>query len=392
MELPMCLETYSNKYDVHDVDFLCSVVRVCEYRQDYGICYYCKASGSPIKPLQRCSGCQLVAYCNRVCQKNDRSTHKYVCKEFPVCKGKNALYTTGSWKKHIAGLRERADRLPYSDDSPEPIFNHPRVCHTCHESRPNHLTSCVCDSASFCSIKCVAADKQHKEYCSSYGVSARASYVMSLLSALRALPGLRLLGRDHCPLEDLTTLSVHVVTSSPLFGSAPWEEFMHRLPKLKQLHLVFVMQGKEVMRSFTLNSKLTLLRCDDCEAENRVITYSVQQMQYHMFFSSQEYTEPDAVVIYGNAQEMSLTEADDINSILSYRNMTHSRDTVLVLTDASKDLVRLGVTAVNAARPVDQLALPQINPLREMSFDYDAVFNDKHYFTCLRRKSFERKI
>ena len=50
------------------------------------LCWYCMLPGSMKQPLQRCGGCELLAYCNRDCQKPDRPFHKNICKEFPVVK------------------------------------------------------------------------------------------------------------------------------------------------------------------------------------------------------------------------------------------------------------------------------------------------------------------
>ena len=167
---------------------------------------------------------------------------------------------------------------------------------------------------------------------------------------------------------------------------------MHRLPKLKELNVVFILQGKCFNDSINLNDRLILKRCKDCHIKNRVITYSVHQKLYHMFFSSEEYTEPDVVAVYGNTEEMSTDGDDDINSKISYKNMTYSKNTVLVLMDEDNDLLRQGVRAVHAARPVDLLVSPQVNKLRGFSSNRAVIdsiipiINDKHSFTCLRRK------
>ena len=47
------------------------------------------------------------------------------------------------------------------------------------------------------------------------------------------------------------------------------------------------------------------------KGKNHTITDSKQQMLYHMFFSSSQYTEPDIVVIYRNTSEMSLNDGDE---------------------------------------------------------------------------------
>ena len=100
IELPICNGIYSSDptFEANDTDFLPNVMKAVklqydEYRQFFvGLCYNCYLPGS-LYPLQRCSGCQLVSYCSRECQKKDRSRHKYVCKEFPAVNGKNVLFT-----------------------------------------------------------------------------------------------------------------------------------------------------------------------------------------------------------------------------------------------------------------------------------------------------------
>ena len=168
---------------------------------------------------------------------------------------------------------------------------------------------------------------------------------------------------------------------------------MHRLPKLKSLNVTFILQGKEFRQSFYKNNNpLTLLRCDDCKNKNRLITYSVQQMPYHMYFSSPEYTEPDVDGIFGNSKEMLSTKNDDIHSDISYRNMTYNPNTVLLLTDATIDLLIQGFRAVNAVQPVEMVVPIQSNELSGFSTSLavwetgSAVDHKRLYLTCLRRK------
>ena len=392
MEIPVCNITYSNACDVSDVTFLNDVEQFAKKLKQAShvvLCNYCFLPGTPSQPLQRCGGCQLVSYCSRDCQKYDRSMHKYVCKEFPVVNGKNAFFTTGPMKEHLDHLRERAAQLPLAEFTANHIFLNPRFCNTCKETRQDRLTDCVCTCVSYCKSRCADADTLHKVLCAAYRELELGSYPMSLRIALESLPGHRL-GRDGRSLEDLTSLTIHVVTSSPLFDSKTWEEdYMHLFPKLKQLDIVFIVQGKALKPSFLINEKLSLHRCEDCETNNRVITYSVQQMQYHMYFSSIEYTEPDVVVVYDNTYEMTASQEDDINKELSYRNMTYSPDTVLVMMDATQELVRKGANDVNAARSVDQLVSPMLNgaivTLSKGATSDNRAMSDKYYFTCLTR-------
>ena len=173
MEIPVCNGTYSNECNGHCVKFLKEFnVAITNYIRNahrpffVSLCFYCRSPGQGTATLYRCGGCQLVSYCSRYCQKNDRSTHKYMCKEFPIVNGMNALFTRGSWEDHIENLRKRADRLPQAEINVKPIFQNPRVCRTCRESRPYHLIDCsTCGCVSYCSDKCKVADKQHKEDC-----------------------------------------------------------------------------------------------------------------------------------------------------------------------------------------------------------------------------------
>ena len=450
MDFPDWQGTYTNESDIADVEFLYDIlVFMNKHLYDFqpffvGMCYYCI---KPSQALQCCGGSQLVAYCSRDCQKKDRAFHKKACKEFPVVDGKNVLHTTGPWGKHIVALRERAAKLPYHELIFKSLFSNPRVCRNCHQASPSCLTDCVCLCVSYCSKRCAKADTQHKKYCNDLnhvaGISclwdepslkpdnldivyeqftpvskwndvvspqecAEAdcnccvkyssatellSYAMSLLYALQKLPG-RLVGsHTPCPLEDLTSLTIHVVTSNPLFNSCPWEIFMHRLPNLQRLNIVFVMQGKGFKNHFNLNYSLYLKRCDDCQVKNRYISYFVQQKLYHMFFSSTDYTDPDVIVVYGNNQEMSMSSKEEaVHSKISYGNMTYSKNIVLVLMDSTMGMVKHGVKTVNAVQPIEQLVPPQVNPLKGFSSDRDniesnvAIINEKHYFACVRRK------
>ena len=90
----------------------------------------------------------------------------------------------------------------------------------------------------------------------------RLSYPLSLLYALQTLPGHCIGSVDDRPLEDLSSLTVHLVNSSPLFDPKAWESIIHRLPKLKKLHLVFIMQSKPFNESFGHNYAMSSLqRC-----------------------------------------------------------------------------------------------------------------------------------
>ena len=110
-------------------------------------------------------------------------------------------------------------------------------------------------------------------------------------------------------------------------------------------------------------------------------------MLYHMYYSYEEYTKPDVVVVYGNKGEMSASNESEIHSEISYCNMISSRGTVLVLTDVPKGLLKEGVTIVKTAQLIDQLVPIMMNPFRSFTSQRAdivtniAIINVNHYFT-----------
>ena len=247
------------------------------------------------------------------------------------------------------------------------------------------------------SYRHMAEELVYKENNVSVGVDVswtqeRLSYPLSLLYALQSLPAECYLGEAQNPLEDLTSLTIHVIISNPHLDSVPWEVFMHRLPELQNLNIVFIIQGVGEQQSYGLNTSVRIKRCTDCMIRQRVITYSIHHMMYHMYFSSPEYTDPDVVVIFGNTNEMSSSGDGDIHSKISYRNMTYNTGTVLVIMDTSMKMVIQGVENVNNARPVEELVSPRSNPLKGFSsnrakIESDSlIINERSNFACLRRR------
>ena len=366
-----------------------------------GLCYYCKFPGTTTQPLKRCGGCQLVAYCSRDCQKNNRSSHKYVCKQFPVINGKNVLHTAEghSWEKHIYGLFQQAARLPLAQEN-KPIFLNPLVCNTCREATPTRLTTCTCGYVSYCSISCSDIDSLHKGICHQLDVKRqlfckdieRLSYAMRVEDVLQELPKDCYFGDDNHSFKNLSNVVIHVVVSSSMLQCFDYDQllivkywdsiFRHQFLKLKELKVVFILQGKTSNPPSNLKHSLNHechldLQYQVCKTANQNITYSFQHSLYHMFFSSLDYIEPDIVVVFDNSKEMLLSSQDhgDIHSEISYRNMTYSHNTVLILMDTTEDQVMQGLRAVNVARPVQQLVSPRRNTSGLGS-----------NFTCLRRK------
>ena len=355
------------------------------------LCHHCKIPRPFVTNLLRCGGCQLVSYCSRQCQKDDRDNHKVICKKFPVVYGKNVLHTTKSWKEHLEDLNKRASAV----DENFYIFQNPRVCNICHESQQERLTDCKCNTLSYCSRRCSRADKNHMKECdqlqhmsiSKCEYFRDLSYPLSLYWALQSL-GHRPAGLARRSLHEVDNLNIHIVMNQPLPDAKLWEVgLMALMPQLKQLNLTFIIQGDWSSSSSQPANGLGFTSC-----KTRIVTHSVHEMHYHMFFSSYQYTEPDVIVVYGNSHEMLTDDKEGIHSEMSYRNMTSSRDTVLVLMDATEDQLKKGINVVEAVRPVDQVVVPSINRLRGWGSyrkkleTEDNNVNDKYYYTCLMRR------
>ncbi|CAL4190581.1 unnamed protein product, partial [Meganyctiphanes norvegica] len=86
--------TYDNTQELNEVPGLLKFQKILQRqgtRYYLGICRCCHALTTPMHKLQRCQGCQLVAYCGRECQRNDWVNHKVLCKELPAKNGKSIL-------------------------------------------------------------------------------------------------------------------------------------------------------------------------------------------------------------------------------------------------------------------------------------------------------------
>ena len=143
------------------------------------------------------------------------------------------------------------------------------------------------------------------------------------------------------------------------------------------------MQGKMLCPHSNFNEKLSLQRFRDCKIDDLNITYTIQQMQYHMFFSSMEYTEPDVLVIYSTTLEIFEFIETAIHKELLYRSMRYSTDTALVLMDQTKELMAQEVNDVNPVTSVDQIVYTKLKITLE-NLSNNNTLNDNYHFTWPR--------
>ncbi|CAL4075097.1 unnamed protein product [Meganyctiphanes norvegica] len=441
--------TYNNTMKAEDVPLLKAFKFLCKYE---GNPYYsgafnnCCTLTSKSQPLMRCTACNLVAYCDRNCQKKDWKTHKMFCKTFHMKNGKNVLIFDDEtrnddkkWDDAVENLMEKAFDL-YSDIVEkktkrmlETIFStFSRVCNICKNAQQDQLFDCLCCCVAYCCKAHQQEDKLHKDYCEELGMFPLIDYLIikektmkqpyilnntfctqyepisnnhlskmklkmleefkkdnngdldvippssfsrfDLMWALQtkhlAFPLTVLynlqwfgVGKDKKPIQTVSSLNVHIVTFMPEFDSSVWEYLMHLLPALMELNITFI-NSKEDMEILDYQD-INLERCNDCKKKGRVINYSVHRCYYHMFFSSDAYTEPDVVAVFGNiSPHLMYTEEEQEHPKISFRNMTYSNDTLLILTDASFLLLMEGIQHVcDANSSLEMVLPPKRNPM-----------------------------
>jgi len=341
-----------------------------------GVCHLCLAPPPPLAqppspPLLRCSQCQLVVYCSKLCQKTDWKTHKQLCRANKVVGGLGALSGArshvaagGSWlvfRDRVVAASAAALRRPLTVAERD-VLTFARVCQVCRSAEPGSLASCpVCHSVLYCSDAHRAADEEsHRALCSAYLLSLRCdtdaarhgvrdlklpaqiddhykrlpemlidlvrpqltpeecsdpvtvacvterlSYPLSLLYALERV------SVGGKPVEELTDLYVHVVGATgfnDIVGIIRWEYLMHRLPKLRFLHYVFVgphLFGEEIEEDrvppdYNYHCMVDGCEemCDTCREDGRKVHYELYLNLYHKFAKTSFYKKPDIVIAH----------------------------------------------------------------------------------------------
>ncbi|CAL4103614.1 unnamed protein product, partial [Meganyctiphanes norvegica] len=202
-------------------------------------------------------------------------------------------------------------------------------------------------------------------------------------------------GEDSTPLAEVTKLNIHILTAMPLFDPQMWELLLHRLPALKELNITYIgCSGLNWNPINVYNTMMKLERCEDCETRDRVISIKVQVSHYHMYFSAEDYVEPDVVAIFGchkKLLDIKYIDEEDVNEFTSLRNMTYNKDTLLILTDYEESWVEDAIEEVNHARPINILMPVIKNPLKaeghiESIKIQGLRYNILRYLTCVQRR------
>ncbi|CAL4059330.1 unnamed protein product, partial [Meganyctiphanes norvegica] len=427
-----------------------------EYEYFPGLCEVCSAFPLPSRPHIRCAGCQLVSYCSKKCIKDDKSNHRDICKFFSVKNGKN-IFTIGqekrenrsNWTAYLTDLCNKAKAISNQNyDIEKRMFFGPRMCPICLETRSHMLKDCSCCCVAYCGEEHRLKDNNHLASCkemmlcakvyayrqhhqvdmvpvpsnieriynplppmnicteptwSQGNVTDRGFTEKTAILAERLSHPLTILhqlekngvGSRRTPLSEVTSLDIHICCNFAMLDAEVWEYAMHRLPALTRLSITYL--GEKNLPVRTKNHHQTcrrLKRCQDCESLGRYITFAVYPMHYHMFFSSDDYKKPDVVAVFSGKNCLSVDEPEEeVHTITSYRNMTYSKDTIVIMTDYLEADLNRSLSVLCDAREDVLVETPtQMNPYygfkdkRAHNSDNKIyISNDRHYVAALRR-------
>ncbi|CAL4199057.1 unnamed protein product, partial [Meganyctiphanes norvegica] len=203
-------------------------------------------------------------------------------------------------------------------------------------------------------------------------------------------------GPESKSLGDIETLNLHLLSHYAMLDTNVWEMVLHYLPSLKQLNVSYI--GEQFIAGRMVNSLnitcTNLKRCNDCVQKDRRISFAVFPMHYHMYFSSDHYSEPDAIGVFQMLGIIGTEEEDDnVHATTSFRNLTYNKHVPLILTDMQKSFLEDATKKILNARSVDVVIPAERNQFsgfrskRRHKCGYgDPVVNDSEYVACLIQK------
>ena len=132
----------------------------------FGLCPSCHKIGEH----SACSGCLMVSYCSRECQKKDWKTHKSLCKILTKIRGSSKthlFHNDPSAQPRVTQALELSLGRKLEQNEAD-ILTHARICLVCHSADQAGLTNCPrCQCVAYCSESCRAEDEAlHATVCS----------------------------------------------------------------------------------------------------------------------------------------------------------------------------------------------------------------------------------
>jgi splicing suppressor protein 51 len=177
--------------------------------------------------------------------------------------------------------------------------------------------------------------------CAMRAATERSSIILTIIAALEAV--LPVLGSE-------THLNLHFIgaDSTELESLMLFEEMLHLLPALKELHCSFV--GLDLPKPVGTDEKLMLDSCEDCTKAGRTRSIDMFKGAYHDFIKTEKYSKPDLAVALqsGHAQSdmddwmptiKHLANSADHATVFTTWNEKEMRDEVKVLKELDAKFV-----------------------------------------------------
>jgi len=402
--------------------------------------------------MKRCTRCRSMYYCSPDHQRRHWKRHRKLCNYLSSAAETAELFsffsdqagsTSTEWNKFRMNAVRTAEIVLSRDlalDEKE-VFLFPRCCRVCRDAKDCMFDCVTCYCVSYCSEQHREEHKEnHAKVCRQLRVGMAAdihesqhsvgfpaipsqldkryggfasdissfvppgiqelefafltNQLSGPLTLLQAADRFGLAGGLKLP--DARTLTVHIAGSAlyEVIGIIKWEFIAHRLPGLTQLFLVFV--GPELEEEG--DDSPTVPTCSSCEDNGTIIQYETQVMRYEEYKKSDNFREPDIVMV----QNCGFSEFNDENCEEGWENgwkglqgLLLPHETPLVLTsytkgEAQSDLNRL----LKHSGDLDILVNCQENemrshrPIRDWELDNDNdVFYSNQFVSVVRSSS-----
>jgi splicing suppressor protein 51 len=170
----------------------------------------------------------------------------------------------------------------------------------------------------------------------------KSTMILTIIAALEAV---------FPDLATKSTIKLHLVgaTGKELDALMLFEEMLHLLPSLQELHCAFV--GLEMPTPQSPSEKLVLDCCPECTKAGRIRSVEMWKGAYHDYIKTDNYSKPDLAVAFhtGHSQEMVeewtptikyLVNADHCTIFTTFNEKEMAEETEILKSLGAKFLVQ----------------------------------------------------
>ncbi|XP_022187843.2 putative protein MSS51 homolog, mitochondrial [Nilaparvata lugens] len=391
---------------------------------NYYLHYVCQVCKSIIGTADRCSKCQMIAYCSKEHRRQHWSVHADLCEAIQDARNSqnvNAKHILDGvidkdydfFKSFCYSLMAECEyRMQRKLENWEKeLFLYPNVCETCFQCDSELLTSCEkCHHRSYCRPEHQNAD--HSVYCEHLQIYYEMRnqkflhgdvevtlpkdlheqpigstdnmdlYLNSTKESLNKLHYLQLCDIATGPLTALyaynhftrsdrnnrsnSSVVIHVVGAEKFFEVntlQKWEIFfLHYLPDLKNLKVIFI--GPELdMSEEEIISANTCQLCDKCVHLKRTLKFSfISNTLYHDFAAGKSFQMPSLVCAFnaGMYRTTGYNEQDTWRNTII--KLFSWKHLPVLITEYTSEEAEKDMQRISAIQKVKTLIPPSQNP------------------------------